>query len=163
MTNNDILRRIRYVFDFNDDTMIKIFALADSKVTREQISCWLKKDDDPDYKACSDTQLAIFLNGLINFKRGKKDGPQPVPEKKLNNNIIFRKLKIALNLKEEDTLALLKLADLTISKHELSAFFRKEGHKHYRVCKDQILRNFIKGLQLKYRPAEKPDTGFSWD
>jgi len=163
MTNNDILRRIRYVFDFNDKQMIDIFALADSKVTREQISNWLKKDDDPDYKACSDTQLATFLNGLINFKRGKKDGPQPVPEKKLNNNIIFRKLKIALNLKEEDTLALLKLADLTISKHELSAFFRKEGHKHYRVCKDQILRNFIKGIQLKYRPAEKPDAGFSWD
>jgi len=163
MTNNDILRRIRYVFDFNDDTMIKIFALAEDKVTREQISRWLKKDDDTDYKACSDTQLAIFLNGLINYKRGKKDGPQAVPEKKLNNNIIFRKLKIALNLKEEDTLALLKLADLTISKHELSAFFRKEGHKHYRVCKDQILRNFIQGMQLKYRPAAKPDAGFSWD
>ncbi len=163
MPNNDILRRIRYVFDFNDKQMIDIFALADCKVTREQISSWLKKDDDPDYKACTDVQLATFLNGLINFKRGKKDGPQPVPEKKLNNNIIFRKLKIALNLKEEDTLALLKLADLTISKHELSAFFRKEGHKHYRVCKDQILRNFIKGMQLKYRPAAKPDAGFSWD
>lgn len=163
MTNNDILRRIRYVFDFNDTKMISIFALADDKVTREQISSWLKKDDDPDYKACTDTQLAIFLNGLINHKRGKKDGPQPTPEKKLNNNIIFRKLKIALNLKEEDTLALLKLADLNISKHELSAFFRREDHKHYRACKDQILRNFIKGMQLKYRPTAKPDADFSWE
>ena len=163
MTNNDILRRIRYVFDFNDTKMITIFGLADYEVTREQISNWLKKDDDPDYKNCTDTQLAIFLNGLINHKRGKKDGPQPTPEKKLNNNIIFRKLKIALNLKEEDTLALLALADLKISKHELSAFFRREDHKHYRVCKDQILRNFIKGMQLKYRPAAKPDAYFSWD
>ena len=163
MTNNDILRRIRYVFDFNDTKMITIFGLADYEVTREQISDWLKKDDDPGYKSCSDTQLAIFLNGLINHKRGKKDGPQPTPEKKLNNNIIFRKLKIALNLKEEETLALLKLANLSISKHELSAFFRREDHKHYRVCKDQILRNFIKGMQLKYRPAAKPDDGFSWD
>ena len=163
MTNNDILRRIRYVFDFNDKKMITIFGLADYEVTRQQISDWLKKDDDPDYKNCTDTQLAIFLNGLINHKRGKKDGPQPTPEKKLNNNIIFRKLKIALNLKEEDTLALLKLADLSISKHELSAFFRREDHKHYRVCKDQILRNFIKGMQLKYRPAAKPDADFSWD
>ena len=163
MTNNDILRRIRYVFDFNDTTMITIFGLADYEVTRQQISDWLKKDDDPDYKNCSDTQLAIFLNGLINLKRGKKDGPQPTPEKKLSNNIIFRKLKIALNLKEEETLALLKSADLSISKHELSAFFRREDHKHYRVCKDQILRNFIKGMQLKYRPAAKPDAGFSWD
>lgn len=163
MTNNDILRRIRYLFDFNDTKMITIFGLADHEVTREQISDWLKKDDDPDYKNCSDTQLAIFLNGLINHKRGKKDGPQPTPEKKLNNNIIFRKLKIALNLKEEETLALLKLANLSISKHELSAFFRREDHKHYRVCKDQILRNFMKGIQLKYRPAAKPDDGFSWD
>lgn len=163
MTNNDILRRIRYVFDFNDKNMISTFALADCTVTREQISEWLKKDDDPAYKSITDTQLASFLNGLIIHKRGKKDGPLPTPEKKLNNNIIFRKLKIAMNLKEEETLALLKLADLSISKHELSAFFRREDHKHYRACKDQILRNFIKGMQLKYRPAAKPDADFSWD
>ena len=163
MTNNDVLRRIRYILDYNDTTMIAIFELADHKVSREQISGWLKKDDDPDYKALTDTQLAIFLNGLINHKRGKKDGPQPAPEKSLNNNIIFRKLKIALNLKEEDTLAILELANLRISKHELSAFFRRADHKHYRACKDQVLRNFLKGLQLKYRPAEKPGPDFSWD
>lgn len=163
MTNNDVLRRIRYIFDYNDTTMIAIFELADHKVSREQISDWLKKDDDPDYKALSDTQLAIFLNGLINHKRGKRDGPQPAPEKSLNNNIVFRKLKIALNLKEEDTLAILELANLRISKHELSAFFRRADHKHYRACKDQVLRNFLKGLQLKYRPAEKPGSDFSWD
>jgi len=163
MTNNDILRRIRYIFDLNDTEMIAVFGLADCKVTREQISDWLKKDDDPAYKACNDIELATFLNGLINHKRGKKDGPQPVAEKKLNNNIIFRKLKIALNLKNEDVLELLQLAELRISKHELSAFFRREDHKHYRVCKDQILRNFLKGVQLKYRPAAVPDADFSWD
>jgi uncharacterized protein YehS (DUF1456 family) len=163
MTNNDVLRRIRYIFDLNDSKMMSIFALADLKVSREQISNWLKKDDDTDYKACTDEQMATFLNGLIIEKRGKREGPQPVPEKKLNNNVIFRKLKIALNLKNEDILELLALADLRISKHELSAFFRREDHKHYRVCKDQILRNLLKGIQLKYRPAAKPDTGFSWD
>lgn len=162
MTNNDVLRRIRYVFDFNDSKMIAIFALAGYTVTRAQLSDWLKKDDDPAYQNCSDTQLATFLNGLIIEKRGKKQGPQPVPEKKLNNNIIFRKLKIALDLKNDDVLEILALANLTISKHELSAFFRRENHKHYRVCKDQILRNFLKGIQLKYRPEAKPDTGFKW-
>ena len=163
MTNNDILRRIRYIFDLNDTKMITIFSLADCKVTREQISDWLKKDDDPAYKACNDTQLAIFLNGFINHKRGKKEGPQAEPEKKLNNNIIFRKLKIALNLKNEDVLEILQRAELRISKHELSAFFRREDHKHFRVCKAQILRNFLKGVPLKYRPAAKPDADFSWD
>jgi uncharacterized protein YehS (DUF1456 family) len=122
-------------------------------VTRAQISDWLKKDDDPAFQELSDTQLAIFLNGLINHKRGKKEGPQPVPETRLTNNMIFMKLKIALNLKAEDVLEILALAGLRISKHELSAFFRKPDNKHYRECKDQILRNFLKGLQLKYRPA----------
>ena len=163
MTNNDILRRIRYIFDINDSKMITIFGLAQHTVSREQISNWLKKDDDPSYKACTDTELAIFLNGFINENRGKKDGAQPTPENKLNNNIIFRKLKIALNLKEDETIALLKSTDLVISKHELSAFFRREDHKHYRACKDQILRNFLKGLQLKHRPAQSPPADFSWD
>ena len=151
MTNNDILRRLRYIFDFNDSKMIAIFGLADYQVTRAQISDWLKKDDDPAYQECNDTQLAIFLNGLINDKRGKKEGAQHEPEKRLTNNIIFMKLKIALNLKAEDVLEILGLVDFRMSKHELSAFFRKPGHKHYRNCQDQVLRKFLKGLQLKYR------------
>ena len=152
ITNNDILRRIRFVFDFNDTKMIAIFASADHEVTREQISDWLKQDEDPAFQKFSDTQLAIFLNGLINDKRGKKEGPQPEPEKRLNNNIIFRKLKIALNLKAEDVLAIMALANLRMSKHELSSFFRSPDHRNYRACQDQILRNFLNGLQIKYRP-----------
>lgn len=151
MTNNDVLRRIRYTFNFDDSKMIDIFGLAGLEVTRAEISDWLKKDDDPDYKHCSDPQMAAFLNGLIIEKRGKKDGPQPEPEKTLNNNIIFRKLRIALNLQAEDVIALVNNADFRISKHELSAFFRKPGHRHYRECKDQVLRYFLKGMQLKYR------------
>lgn len=151
MTNNDVLRRIRYTFNIDDSKMIAIFALAGLEVTRAEVSDWLKKDDDPDYKNCSDPQLATFLNGLIIEKRGKKDGPQPEPEKTLNNNIIFRKLKIALNLQADDVIAMVNKADFRISKHELSAFFRKPGHKHYRECKDQVLRYFLKGMQLKYR------------
>lgn len=131
--------------------MIALFGLADHQVMREQISDWLKKDDDPAFKECSDTQLAIFLNGLINDRRGKREGSQPKPEQRLTNNIIFMKLKIALDLKAEDVLKILGLTDMHISKHELSAFFRKQEHKHYRECKDQILRNFLNGLQLKYR------------
>ena len=155
MDNNDILRRIRFTFNFGDSKMISIFGLADHQVTREQISDWLKKDDDPAFQECSDTELAIFLNGLINDKRGKKEGAQPKPEKRLTNNGIFRKLKIALNMKAEDVLEVMDLADFRMSKSELSAFFRKPDHKHYRECKDQILRNFLQGVQLKYRPELK--------
>lgn len=150
MTNNDIMRRIRYIFDFNDSKMIDIFGLADQLVTRAQISDWLKKDDDPAYQKLNDHQLAIFLNGFINDKRGKKEGNQPLPEKRLNNNIIFRKLKIALNLKDDDILKILNLVEMHISKHELSAFFRNPDQNQYRLCEDQILRNFLHGLQVKY-------------
>ena len=151
MTNNDILRRIRYTFNFDDTKMIAIFGLAGMDVTRAEISDWLKKEEDPDYQKCNDVTLASFLNGLIIEKRGKKDGPQPEPETSLTNNIIFRKLKIALNLQADEVLMLIKRADFSLSKHELSAFFRKPDHKHYRKCKDQVLRYFLKGVQLKYR------------
>lgn len=153
MTNNDILRRIRYTFDLDDSQMIAVFQLADHEVTRQQLSAWLKKEDDPELETLNDPELAIFLNGFINEKRGKKEGAQTEPEKKLTHNIIFMKLKIALNLKADDVLEILKLADFTLSNHELSAFFRKPGHKHYRECKDQILCNFLNGLQAKYRPT----------
>jgi uncharacterized protein YehS (DUF1456 family) len=151
MNNNDVLRRIRYTFDFDDPKMIAVFGAADHEVTREQVIGWLKKDDDPIYQVCNDNQLAIFLNGLINDKRGRKDGPQPEPETQISNNIVFMKLKIALNLKAEDVVEILSLAEFPISKHELSAFFRRPGHKNYRECKDQVLRNFLKGMQIKYR------------
>ena len=154
---NDILRRVRYIFDFNDDKMIALFALADYEVTRAQISDWMKQEEDAAYKKLSDPLLAMFLNGLINDKRGKKDGPKPKPETDLSNNAIFMKLKIALSLQAEDILAIMDSQDFRMSKHELSAFFRKVGHKHYRECKDQILRVFLKGLQLKYREVQEKE------
>ncbi|MDH5386908.1 MAG: DUF1456 family protein [Gammaproteobacteria bacterium] len=163
MTNNDILRRLRYTFDLSDSKMIDIFGLADHEVTRAQISDWLKKEDDPAYQACTDNQLAIFLNGFINEKRGKKEGDQPEAEKRLTNNIILRKLKIALNLKDEDIFRIMDLADFSLSKPELSALFRKKGHKHYRACKDQILRRFLTGVQLKYRDNVEKREEFKWE
>ncbi|MCP3675132.1 MAG: DUF1456 family protein, partial [Gammaproteobacteria bacterium] len=117
MTNNDVLRRVRYIFDLNDSKVISIFALAELEVSREEISNWLKKDDDAAFVELTDEQLATFLNGLINEKRGKKEGPQPIPEKRLSKNMIFRKLKIALNLQSQDVLDILGLADFALSNH----------------------------------------------
>jgi uncharacterized protein YehS (DUF1456 family) len=155
MKNSDVLRRIRYIFDLSDSKIIKIFGLGGLNPTRTVICDWLKREDDPAFKECKDRELAIFLNGFIILKRGEKDGPKPEPEQHLTNNIIFRKLKIALDLKAEDVIDIFKLADFNISKSELSSFFRKPGHRNYTKCKAQVLRNFLKGMQLKYR---KDDT-----
>lgn len=151
MNNNDVLRNLRYTFDLNDSAMIKLFSLAQVKVTREEVSNWLKKEDDDAYKTIVDQYFSAFLNGFIAHKRGVKEGEPPVNEKRLNNNIILRKLKIALQLKDEDIINILALADFSISKGELSAFFRKPTQDKFRVCKDQILRKFCFGLQKKYR------------
>ena len=162
ITNNDILRRIRYTFDFRDNKMVAIFASADCEVTREQVSAWLKKEDDPQYVYCEDIVLASFLNGFINEKRGKKDGPAIPPERRLNNNIILMKLKIALNLKAEDIIDILRIAGLSVSKPELSALFRKAGSRQYRECQDQFLRNFLQGLQRQHREGAKVEAPFQW-
>lgn len=151
MTNNDILRRLRYTFDYSNTKMIGIFRHADLAVTRVQLTSWMKKEEDAEYVRLTDLEIATFLNGLIVEKRGRQEGAQPVPERQVNNNIIFRKLKIALNLNAEDILDMLRLAGVSLSKHELSALFRKQGHQNYRECKDQVLRNFLSGLQYKLR------------
>ena len=154
MTNNDILRRLRYTFNLTDTAVVGIFAAAEATVTTEQVIAWLTKEGEQEFVKISDTEFAMFLNGFINTKRGKRDGEQPIPESKLNNNIIFMKLRIALNMKAEDVIATLALVDFDLSKHELSAFSRKVENKHYRVCNDQILRLFLTGVQQQYRPAE---------
>ncbi len=154
MDNNVILRRLRYNFDFTDAQMISLFKSAGMEVNRSEVSNWLKKEEDDNFEKINDKKLATFLNGFIIEKRGKKEGPLPVAEKTLTNNIILRKLKIALNLKDEDVLEILYAADMKISKHELSAFFRKSGQRQYRACKDQVLRNFLYGMQLMYKNRE---------
>lgn len=151
MSPNDILRRIRYTFDLNDDTMMAIFALADHPFTRAEISDWLKREDDPAFKPLEDINLAIFLNGFISHKRGKKEGPQPAPEKFLNNNLILRKLKIALALRDEDMQEIFGRAGVAPSIPEITALFRNPQHKHYRHCNDQFLRKFLEGMQVRFR------------
>jgi uncharacterized protein YehS (DUF1456 family) len=152
MTNNDILRRIRYIVDFNNNTMAATFALGGLEASREQLIGWLSKEEESSFLAITDQELAQFLNGLIISKRGQKDGELPVAESRLNNNIILRKLKIAFTLRDEDFIELLQLAGFRLGKAELSAFFRKDDHPHYRQCQAQVLRNVLKGLQLKLKP-----------
>lgn len=158
MDNNDVLRRLRYALNINDSTMIELFKLSAYEIARSDLTNLLKKEDEPGYVYCSDEVMGYFLDGLIVQKRGPKEtkpdkAKEPVPS--LNNNLIFKKLRIALELKEEDIVGILKLAGMYISKAELSALFRKEGHKNYQECGDQFLRNFLKGLTLYYRKSQE--------
>jgi len=134
-----------------------IFRFGDHPVDLPGLKDLLKKEDEQGYVVCSGRVLGSFLDGFIIYKRGRKDatgGQAKQPDRQLTNNIILRKLRIALELKEDDMLGILKLADFTISKSELSAFFRDKEHKNFKACGDQVLRNFLTGLAVRYRTVQ---------
>ena len=154
VTNNDVLRRIRYTFDLRDTKLVNIFANGGLTVELGQVKCWLKKDDDEQMREIADVELASFLNGFIIEKRGQRsDGKKVEAETTLTKNLILMKLKIALALQTDDIIAMLATTGFTVGQSELTAFFRKPEHKNYRHCKAQFLRNFIQAIQDKYRPA----------
>jgi uncharacterized protein YehS (DUF1456 family) len=159
MTNNDVFRRLRYALNINTQAMVEIFRLADMKMGQSDITSMVKKEEEEGYRECNDEVLEAFLDGLIALKRGKREGeatPEKAPVAALDNNEILKKIRIALELKEEQMLEILKLASFPTSKAELSALFRAKGHPNYKPCGDQLLRNFLKGLTMKYREQESP-------
>ena len=154
MTNNDLLRRLRYALNLNGVSIAEIFALAGHEIRPVDVLKFLKKDDEHGFVACDNRVMNIFLDGLISWKRGgqeqKADTLQPAGLA-FTNNLILRKLRIALELNDEAMIAILKLADVAVSKSQLSAMFRTTEHRNYKECGDQFLRNFIRGLTLAAR------------
>ena len=69
----------------------------------------------------------------------------------LNNNDIFKKLRVAHKFRDDDIVTILKLVDFNVTKSELGALFRNENHPKYVECGDQILRNFLNGLIVHLR------------
>ncbi|MDQ1147900.1 uncharacterized protein YehS (DUF1456 family) [Bacillus sp. SORGH_AS 510] len=162
MENNDILVRLRYALDIKDTDMVQIFKLGEVEVTKDEVRMILTKsseDEDMDSEyvtKCNNKMLESFLNGFIIFKRGRQETKPGQPEKpafskESVNNILLKKVKIALSLTSEDIIDILASAGVTITKGELSALLRKEGHKNYKECGDKYARNFLKGLAIRYR------------
>ncbi|RKD71367.1 uncharacterized protein YehS (DUF1456 family) [Sinobaca qinghaiensis] len=171
MNNNDIVIRIRYALDIRDQDVMEIFRLGGVDLSKEEVRKVLTKveesdeeEDDEIYEddhhlKCTNSMLESFLNGLITFKRGPqttKDGEPMKPDRSIKNyssvnNVMLKKVKIALQLTSDDIVDILDNADVTITKGEVSGLLRKEGHKNYRQFGDQYARNFLKGLAIKYR------------
>ncbi|MFE4110446.1 MULTISPECIES: DUF1456 family protein [Kosakonia] len=150
MLNNDILRSVRYTLQADNTALVRILALADTVVTVEQLAPWLRKDDEEGYKPCPDIVLSAFLNGLIYEKRGKDETAPPLAvERKLNNNIVLKKLRIAFSLKTDDILAILTAQQFRISMPEITAMMRAPDHKNFRECGDQVMRYFLRGLAVR--------------
>ena len=157
MDNNDILRRLRFTLNLSDDSMMDMYAKGGERVSRAEISSWLKKEEDEDFDVVVDENLATFLNGLIVNYRGKKEGQIPVVETELDNTIILRKLKIAFNFTSDELIYIWKKADVEISETELSAFFRKKSHPKFKYLNDQYLRKFLKGFQIQRKTQREKE------
>ena len=164
MDNNDILIRLRYALEIKNKEMAEIFKLGGVEVTVPEVIKILTKSPDDEIEnddqiRCNNNMLDSFLNGLIIYKRGKQepkpgqpDTPEPSLKKSANvNNLLLKKVKIALALTTEDMLDLFGKAGISVTKGELGALLRKEGHKNYKECGDKFARNFLKGLAIKYR------------
>ncbi|PNG14285.1 DUF1456 family protein [Stutzerimonas stutzeri] len=147
MLNNDVMRSLRYILNVNDAKIAEITRLTGCEIPDSEAVAYLKKDDEEGFKPCPDRIMAHFLDGLVIYKRGKDESrPTPPIELPVTNNTVLKKLRVAFELKEDDMHAILNSVDFPVSKPELNALFRKAGHSNYRVCGDQLLRNFLKGL-----------------
>ncbi|MDX8398676.1 MAG: DUF1456 family protein [Gallionellaceae bacterium] len=149
MNNNDVLRSLQSILKLSETSMVEIYQLAQHKIDEPTISSYLKTPDEIGYMACQNNLISLFLDGLITLRRGpdeKKSSQKKPPLAPLSNNVIFKKLRIAFDLKEEDFLELMYLASCRITKNEFTSILRKPGNKHYRECSDELLMGFLTGL-----------------
>lgn len=152
MTNNDILRSLRYLLNTHNSKIVEICGLANFTIAESVILTFMKDEEDPDYRRCPDEVLAHFLNGLIILKRGRDESrPAPAIELPMSNNQVLKKLRVAYELKEADMIRIICANGLSFTKAELSALVRAKDHRNYRPAGDQVLRNFLKGLAGEFR------------
>jgi uncharacterized protein YehS (DUF1456 family) len=157
LSNNDVLRRFRYALNISDVSMSEAFRLAGKPMNQTNIACLLKQETDAEFVECDDLVLGAYLDGLIIQRRGVREGGpvSPPASGRINNNDILKKIRIALELREEDLIAIMKVAGVTVSASEVNALFRQKKHPNFKLCGDQFLRNFLTGLET-WRPAKKP-------
>ncbi|MBU0552466.1 DUF1456 family protein [Myxococcota bacterium] len=151
MLNNDVLRSLRYSLSLSDAEVARLVALGGRDLTVEAVSARALREEEAGAIFCEDETLEAFLDGLILDRRGPRKGAPPPPET-LTNNLILKKLRVALSLREEDLLSAMEAGGLSMSRGEISAFFRQPSHRSYRGCGNQALRGLLKGLATQRAP-----------
>ena len=152
MLNNDVLRSLRYTLNLSDSALLEMLHGVEPTLDLATLRSYLASEEDESFVRMEDELMVGFLDSLIVSRRGPSPQPAPPTELPLTNNTVLKKLRVAFTLQEADLLAILDSVAFTVTKPELSALFRKPDHKNYRLCGDQLLRQFLKGLTLRLRP-----------
>jgi uncharacterized protein YehS (DUF1456 family) len=151
VNTNEILFRIQKALNISLEEMLDAYKLEGYSIEPSHIDALLKRRHHKDFELCSYEELGTFLDGLVTLKRGpspKKSDSDEIVE--LTNNLILKKLRIALELKEAETEIIFGLAEVELTKQELKSLFRKEGHKNFKPCSDALLMSFLEGLDEFY-------------
>jgi uncharacterized protein YehS (DUF1456 family) len=155
LKTNDILYKIVKALNLDRESILQAYTLAEYNMNETHLSNLLKRQFDEGFELCSYEELGLFLDGLVLLKRGPNPKPaNPDEVIELTNNLILKKLRIALELKEMETEIIFGLAEVELSKQQLASLFRKEGNKNFKTCSDELLNSFLDGLDEFYFAGE---------
>ena len=156
MKINDILYKIKTALSLDNETILEIYKLVEYEMSEEHLINILKKHQDKDYEDATYEELGLFLDGLVILKRGPSDKVQDEDTViELTNNLILKKIRVAMELKESELVILFALAEVTLTKRQIGSLFRKEGTKNFKACSDELLMAFLDGLDEFYYDGEE--------
>jgi len=156
MKINDILFKIQRALSLDNKSIIEAYALAEYTMTEERLVNILKRHQDKGYEEATYEELGVFLDGLVLLKRGPSDKVADENEAvALTNNLILKKIRVAMELKEPELVILFALAEVELTKRQIGSLFRKEGTKNFKACSDELLMAFLEGLDEFYYDGEE--------
>ncbi|CAA6800147.1 MAG: Unknown protein [uncultured Sulfurovum sp.] len=156
MQTNDILFKLKTALSLENEQIIEAYKLADFEMTEERLVSIMKRRQDKGFEEATFEELGVFLDGLVLLKRGPSDkvaNEDDVVE--LTNNLILKKVRVAMELKEPELVILFALAEVTLTKRQIGSLFRKEGTKNFKACSDELLNAFLEGLDEFYYDGEE--------
>ena len=149
MKPSEVIKAVKDALNLNRRQILHIYELEDYPMSLERLDKILKNRSKKNSANASYEELGVFLDGLISYKRGKRDR-ELKEDVILDNNLILKKLRTALNLKEYEIEMIFELADFKISKSKIRDLFRSNGHPKFKECDDKTLKAFLEGLNEFY-------------
>jgi len=150
LKTNEILSKIQKALTLTNSEILEAYKLADYEMSEEHLLSLLTSDKESGFVECSYEELGLFLDGFIILRRGPNPKKQKSTQTELTNNLILKKLRIALELKEAETEIIFSLGEVELSKQQLASLFRNTNNKNYKECSDELLMGFLDGIDEFY-------------